>query len=227
VLSVVTIIVDLRSDQPMGQLPTDNNSPTGASESSFFFDEIALMTTGLPLVATPGFQTVDVSTKVENSITGLAVNQAYDFGIDIDGAGSQTVTFTTPLLGGTGNTDILYSDILGLINVHANMTGAASDIGSSTFGKFKFTSGTAGSSSTIALVNGGGGGALNLFDVLNLSGFTVIDTAIPGADAGAQNDSGNPANEAERMISHVIFSPVLKSASRTLSIEYSLTISVT
>ena len=49
---------------------------------------------------------------------------------------------------------------------------------------------------------------------------------IAGQDAGVQNDPVNPLTERERLLSHLVFAPVLKSANRTLTVTYSLTIAV-
>ena len=49
---------------------------------------------------------------------------------------------------------------------------------------------------------------------------------VNGVDAGVQNDPVNPGTEAERLLTHVIFSPIQKTADRTLSITYTLTVAV-
>ncbi|MNE96638.1 hypothetical protein D3C80_1948600 [compost metagenome] len=59
-----------------------------------------------------------------------------------------------------------------------------------------------------------------------LTGYKSIETAVNGKQAGIANDVTNYANERERMLTHIIFSPVLKSANRSLIITYTLTISI-
>jgi len=223
VLSQVTITVELNQNEPVSQYLTDILPPTEASNSEFTFDEIGLFTTGLPLVATAGYQTVDVGTKVEASDTGLLPSTIYNFQIAINGSPAQLVTFTTPVSGSGTAGEILYSDLVTLVNAVPAMSGASVSIGQTTFGKLKFTSGTTGASSSIALTNGGGPNTA-LFTAL--TGYTTVDAAVVGQAVGVQNDSVTPANEAERMLTHVIFSPVLKSANRSLTISYVLTIAV-
>jgi len=222
VLSQVTIMVELNQNEPLTQYLTDILPPTEASNSDFTFDEIGLFTTGQQLVATAGYQNVDVGTKVEASNTGLLPSTSYDFQIAIDGSPAQLVTVTTPVSGSGTAGEILYSDLVVLINAVPAMSNASVNIGHSTFGMLKFTNGTPGASSKIALTDGGGPNTA-LFKAL----FTafVIDAAVDGQDIGVQNHS-DPTKEAERMLTHVIFSPVLKSANRSLTINYVLTISV-
>lgn len=223
IVSVVSIVVELNESEPIGQSQTDILAPIEESEAAFVFDEIGLFTTGLPLVATPGYQNVNVGTKFETIDTGLATSTLYDFQISIDSNPSQLVTITTPVSGsGTGG-EILYSDLLLLLNSAPAMVGASANISQGTFGKLKFTSASVGNSSDILLVDGGGP---NTALFASLTDFFAIEVAVSGQNAGVQNDSITSTNEAERMITHVIFSPVLKSANRKITIVYNLTISV-
>lgn len=224
VLSVVTITVELNENEPIGQSASDNLAPIEESEAAFVFDEIGLFTTGLPLFATSGYQNVDVGTKFETTDTGLSPSTIYNFRITIDSNPLQLITITTPVSGSGSGGEILYSDLLLLINSAPGMAGASADINQGTFGKLKFTSASVGNSSDILLLDGGGP---NTALFASLTGFFAIETAVSGQNAGVQNDSNNPTNEAERMITHVIFSPVLKSANRKITIIYNLTISVT
>ncbi len=47
-----------------------------------------------------------------------------------------------------------------------------------------------------------------------------------GVNAGVQNDPVNSNTEAERMVAHIVFGPVLKAANRELNIQYTLTVAV-
>ena len=109
-------------------------------------------------------------------------------------------------------------------------------IGAQSFGRLRFLSGTTGTSSVMLINNGTtiAGSPLttvNLFDDtlgLNPSPSTgsTIQTASAGVGAGVQNDPVNSDTEAERLLTHVIFAPVLKAATRELNIVYTLTIAV-
>lgn len=105
-----------------------------------------------------------------------------------------------------------------------------------TYGYLLFTSGTVGPASSVALIpyTGPAGAGTptnpyNLFDPTNglnpPSGSTLI-AAVAGANAGVQNDPVDWQTERERLLTHLIFSPVLKAANRTLTITYTLAISV-
>jgi len=53
-----------------------------------------------------------------------------------------------------------------------------------------------------------------------------VTTAIPGVNKGVQEATLSPTTEQERLLTHLIFTPVLKAANRTLTITYTLTIAV-
>lgn len=246
--SEVVVTAVLNPGEPSGQFLSDNQTPSEDTESSFTFDEIALYTAGAPAVDSNGSQDIDVGDRNSESDTGLLANTQYSFQINVDGAGLTEIDFTTPASGGSGaGGEILYGDLCEAINsgdinwnpawsgsspLPAGSTISITDntltfptiTGAQTFGYLRFTSATTGATSTIVLAAGTTG--LDMIDALNPPTGGVILAANDGQDAGVQNDPVNPATERERLLSHLIFSPVLKSANRSLSITYTLTISV-
>lgn len=224
--SQTLVEVVLNPGEPRGQFLTDVQGPVEDTESDFTFDEIGLFSSGAPHVATAGFQNVDVSNKTVASDTGLATNSTYVFNIKVDGGVIQNISITTPLTGSGIGGEILYSDLLTLINTQ--VTGAVASISNpslsiNTFGFLKFSSLTTGAASSILLSQPGAGSFL----FTNLAGFiTPLLTPVPGFDQGIQNDPVNFTRERERMLTHIIFSPVLKSSNRSLTILYTLTVSV-
>ncbi len=249
--SEVVVTAVLNPGEPTGQFPSDDQSPSEDTESSFTFDEIGLFTTGAPAIDSNGSFDVDVGNRSSEDDTGLLANTQYSFIIDVDGGGPQLIDFTTPASGGSGpGGEILYGDLCEAINtgdvvwnpawsgsspLPGGSTIAITDAtlsfpsitGAQTFGYLRVTSGSTGATSSVVLTDGSTG--LNLWDELNPpTGGTLLNPGVgnPGEDAGVQNDPVNPDTERERLLTHIIFSPVLKSANRTLTVTYTLTISV-
>lgn len=244
--SEVIISATINGDEPVGQFVTDSLAPTQDTESSFVFDEIGLYTSGGPAINTSGYQFIDVGNRVSTDDTGLIPGNTYSFNVAVDGGISAVITITTPLLGGSGPVgQILYGDLCEAINVGDpawGMTGSnplpggakmsITDVtsgtfptisGSQTYGFLKVESATAGTASSIDLA----GAQTDVFlTALNPPIGAVLETAKLGTVAGLQNAPTSPLQERERLLSHLIFSPVLKSKNRTLAITYTLTISV-
>jgi len=234
--SEVTVVVVLNPNEPSGQLADDQTSNN--LNSDFTFDEIGLYTSGRPAASSSGVQDVDVSDKTSTDQTTLQGGMTYDFIITIDGGTATPISLTPPtdnptfgelceaLNNPTGATGIAWA-------VSTPMPGAAtcsitdttfgtypSIEGLQTFGFLRFTSGTTGSTSTVSLA---AGTTLDLFT--NLPGV-LVTPATDGNEKGVQNNAINSITEQERLLTHLIFSPVLKAANRTLTVTYTLTISV-
>ena len=249
ITSEVVITAILNPGEPTGQFNFDSFPPGSPGsedpDSDFTFDEIGLYTTGAPAIDSAGYQYVDVGNKRSTDDSGLLVATLYDFQITVDGGVTTTITFTTPAGGGSGpGGEILYGDIAEAINtgdVAWGFTGSnplpggaqvsitdpnndfASFAGAQTFGFLQFCSPTTGVTSTIVL---GAGTTNDMFAALEGGLGGTLVTPVDGLAAGVQNDPVNPETERERLLTHIIFSPVLKSANRTLQITYTLTVSV-
>jgi hypothetical protein len=252
ILSQVVVTAFLNPDEPTGQIASSTDPENQNLDGTFTFDEIGLFTDGLPQSATAGIHEVEVGTPAtvnSETDTQLANSTQYSFEITVDGGTPTTISFTTPGAGtitygdfceaiNTG--DVTWNAAWGSVNpLPGGATVAITDIsgnyptiaGAQTFGYLRFTSGSAGSTSTVLLESGGTNNPLIGTDLFSTSGFNnptgpTLLTPVDGSDAGVQNDPVNPGTEAERLLTHVIFSPVQKTADRTLSITYTLTIAV-
>lgn len=244
--SEVIISAEINGDEPRGQFATDNNAPSEFTESDFVFDEIGLYTGGAPAIATNGYQNIDVGNRSSVDDSGLLPGTQYQFNIQVDGGTTVTIAFTTPVTGGSGaGGQILYGDFCQAVNTgstqwgftginplpgNATMSitdtsgGSFSTItGSQTFGFLRISSPSTGLTSSVNLA---GAQTTNLLTSLNPPVGASLMTASTGSIAGWQNNPSNPDQERERLLAHLIFSPVLKAANRTLLITYTLTISV-
>jgi hypothetical protein len=221
--SQVTVEVVLNPGEPGGQFGNDQLSPSEFTDSDFFFDEIGIFTSGAPGIAGPGYQNVNVGNKIHTDDTGLIVATTYNFDIVVDNGSVQNISIVTPNPGSGPEGQITFSDLVSLINNQiVGATVVVTEIGvTQTFGYLKFISNTTGSLSSIDLING-------LTDDLfsNIMGYVDILPASQGGNQGVQNDPINASTERERLLSHTVFSPVLKSSNRSLTIQYTLTVSV-
>lgn len=263
ILSQVVVNATLNRGEPTGQIASASQTEGSNFNGTFVFDELGLFTDGKTLVATAGFNDIEVGLPSEvnsDTDTGLEVGGTYNFYITVDGGTQVNIEFTVPLTGGSGTTpqDFTYGDLCEAINtgdVAWNSTWGGSNplpggasvsitdisgnypsiVGAQTFGFLRFTSPTVGASSSV-LIEDGDTTSLspvdaNLFNDsvgLNPSPSTgsTIQTPVDGEDAGVQNDPVNSDDEAERLLAHLTFAPVLKAADRELNIRYTLTVAV-
>lgn len=238
VISQVIIAATINPSEPTGQLSSDLDPNPGISgdgvedtEGSFVFDELGLYTSGAGASDSNAYHQVDVGNKNAQDDTGLISGNTYDFEYDA-GAGFVTVA-VTPIGSGSGSpATVTYSDLVTALNgvLPAGPSGVTASITNNevvpavnTFGFLQFTTNATGSAATIIVRNIGPN---PLFTALGQATPETNNVPVPGNDAGVQNNATTPSVERERLLTHVIFSPVLKSANRTLAITYTLTVSV-
>lgn len=229
-ISQVTIRCVLNSQEPLSQPFTDiiGNPATNVTEYTelpFTFDEIGLFTAGLGLQSTSGYQNVNVGTRAPSDPTGLNVSASYAFDIIVDGV-MQTVNINTMAVGAGPNGEILYDDLVSLINQELSMaTCSLSNAASgNTYGYLKFISNTTGTSSTVLIEEPASPIPNWLFE--HLTNYVQLEMPVGGKPAGVDNDPVDQSNEAERMLTHLIFSPMAKTANREFTIIYKITVYV-
>ena len=238
--SNVIITVFLNENEPSGQDLTII-SPSGREE--FIFDEIGLYSPGRGAVDSPGYASINVGDKLSSDVSNLSTSTSYQLTITVDGT-EYITTLSTPA-GGTGaGGAITYGDICDGINSGNWITagdditpyvfvfitddsggGYTSIIGAESYGYLTFQSKTTGSGSTVEV----GCDDLDPSDFSNVltNGVCAFCNAvqIEGGDAGVANDPVTPENERERLLTHLIFSPIPKAQDVALSVEYTLTVS--
>lgn len=249
--SEVVISATINANEPKSQFSSDTAGPTQNTEASFVFDEIGLYTSGSQAIDTNGYQYIDVGNRISTDDTTLGKQTQYQFAIAINGGTQTVVTFTTPASGSGPNGEILYGDFCEAINTGDSawgLTGTSPLPGGATmsitdltgglfpsitnaitYGYLKFTSGTQGASSSVMLDNVSWlthETITSLLPNLNAPSGALLQPAVAGTVAGLQNAPTNPTTERERLLAHLIFSPILKAANRVLNITYTLTISV-
>lgn len=244
--SEIIVTSVLNGDEPLSQYVSDSNPPTESTETDFTFDEIGLYTSGAQAINTSGYVLIDVGVRNSLDDTGLLPGTAYSYDVAVDGGVSVLVAFTTPVAGGSGaGGQILYGDLCEAINtgdVTWSLPGtnpmpggavmAITDDGTTpfttisgkeTFGYLRIESGSSGATSAVDIT---GANTTAFLAALNPPvGASVFET-VPGTIAGVQNAPTDPTTERERLLAHLIFSPVLKASNRTLIITYTLTVSV-
>lgn len=241
-------------DSDIDPNPETSGDAIENTEGSFVFDEIGLYTTGANATDSSGYQQIDLGVE-RNSEDDTQLNNGswYNLQVAIGSSGSpvtfQNVTFQVP--SGSPGT-ITFGDVCeaintsnaswgtptlsgGFISITDNTDGTYPTIaGASTFGYLQIND-TANTGDTSAVTIGvagsnglgsaDGSSAANAFDLLTELSASLL-TSVDGTSAGIQNNPTSSSLERERLLTHVIFSPVTKTANRTLTITYTLTVSV-
>lgn len=229
---IVTCVIN--SQEPNGQ---QSNSLVSTTNGTYTFDELGLFTAGLPPTSTQGYQDVVLTGgKVYTDLTYLASSPVvYYFEVTVDNSASPTpVTLSLPL--GTGlNGAITYSDLKRAIDgLGIGLVAQVTQPGVNTLGNLRLRSITSGASSAVLIRNMSNGvglpaGSLWLFSELgkpNNAVYAGLGEAVSGQPQGEEDNPSYPLNERERMLTHLIFSPLQKDASRSWKITYKLTVVV-
>jgi len=211
-------------------LGIDKNSQdvAGVKAGCWYNVTVAVGATGSPITPQNVTFQVPLSTAIGSPIVSCSSDSSVTYGDIIEAINTSDPAWGTPTLSG------------GFVSITDVSGGSYPTInGAVTFGYLQFTDvANVGASSAVqvtaigsnALGLGDGSSSANAYDFLqqleNGVGASSILTPVDGADAGVQNDPVNAAVERERLLTHVIFSPVLKSANRTIAITYTLTVSV-
>lgn len=250
-VSEVVISAVLNGNEPLSQYVTDTGVSTDLNTAvgDFVFDEVGLYTAGKQAIPVNGYQYVNVGNRISTDDTGLLPGATYRFAVTINGGTQQIITITTPAAGGSGaGGQILYGDLCQAVNIgdtRWGLTGTSAISGATmsitdytngtfptisnqmTYGYLSVESASSGDTSSVLLVDGTASGSIRpLFASLNPPSGSTLVAPVQGQSAGLQNAPTTPTLERERLLSHLIFSPVLKSANRTIALTYTLTISV-
>jgi hypothetical protein len=213
-VSQVVVTCKLNFYEPLGQYKNDYDNNLVPYDSSFVFDEIGLYTSGTPIEDTKGHQIVYI--KDINLVTGVA--GGYSFDISIDDGDYQTISILV-------KENQTFSDIAKTIN--DQLVGAKVIVNNGTsintreaYSGFLFESNTFGGNSSVNIKKSDS----NLFTALN--GFISIDRPVSGQFSGYKNNTCDGSKERSRLLTHLVFSPILKSSNREFNIKYTLTVYV-
>ncbi len=237
--SNVIVTVYLNNNEPSGQLQYDTD-PISDTDC-FQFDELGLYSPGAPPASTNGYSGVDTGSANSETVTTLLPNTVYQLPVTVNGT-NHTVNLTTPAGGSGPNNAFTYGDICEGINagtwtdtLRDHLTVYITDrsggtyptiIGRQSYGHLIFESKTVGDSSTVDLLYSATPPNNFFYVITSATESRVNSNKTDGVNAGVANDPTVRENERERLLTHLVFDPILKSSNRTLRIEYILTISV-
>lgn len=242
--SNVTITVYLNENEPQGQASSITGASTSTALEDFVFDEIALYTDGAPARDSSGYSTINVGDKTSKDTTTLFASSQYTLDVTVDGV-SYSANLKVPSSGTGPNGEITYGDICEGINsgnwivggdsindyVYVYITDTSngtypSILSKQSYGFLTFQSKSVGSNSSVSLTCTSG----NSNDLVNILTNGICGNAnyteVSGLNAGIANDSITPSNERERLLTHIIFDPITKTASTPIVVIYTLTVSI-
>lgn len=238
--SNVIVTVRINENEPSGQ----DLSILDPSDNTFVFDEIGLFSPGKDAVASSGYSSINVGNKDSEDISPVSPSSTLMLDLTVDDL-TYSSTLTVPAAGTGPSNEITYGDICEGINTGSWITAGdsindvvfvyitdrsggtyPSIIGRQSYGLLTFQSKSVGADSNVTI--GCDVGDLNDFgNVLSSSVCANVNVSqVSGDTAGAANDTSNPENERERLLSHIIFSPIPKAEDVAITIVYTLTVSV-
>jgi hypothetical protein len=204
-ISQVVVHAQIGLGEPTGQLKTDYNT----NDKTFVFDEIGLYSRGIGNKPSHGYQIIKLDVVKD---TGL-LKQIYNFSISID----DKKPIIVKLFVKDTSLETLIKSLQDVMNVHnVNV--------SIEYGNIKFESRKEGKGSKINIIKQAKPDNTWLFD--KITGFSNIEKPVNGSYMGFRNNPCDGSVEQERLLTHLIFSPVLKSANRVFNIVYTLTVYV-
>lgn len=251
--SNVIITAYLGQNVPSGQTTTNPLSSPTAAQLDFNFNELGLFTVGLPLIASHGSSSVFVGNHISTDPFPIAPNSILNFAVTVDST-QYTCTITVPQNGTGANSTLTFGDFCQGFNTGSWIT-AGTPINNYLYayitdfsytystllgapnseGYLIFESESVGSASNVTL-SCTANSVTDFFNTLTqgICGYCNINQ-VSGQNAGIQNDNPELYNtcpeptsqEASRLLTHLIFNPILKSSNIALLIVYTLTISVT
>lgn len=239
--SNVVITMFLNENEPTGQ---DLSILNPSTSDTFTFDEIGLYSPGKQAVSSPGYTSIEIGNKNSEDISPIGVNDVVNISLTVDDE-TYTAELTAPSAGTGPSSEITYGDICEGINtgdwitagddinnhvfvyVTDNSGGTyPSIIGRQSYGLLTFQSKTVGIGSNVT-VDCDSNVASDFGNVITLGVCANCNvSSIDGDNSGVANDVITPENERERLLTHIIFTPIPKAADVSISITYTLTISV-
>jgi hypothetical protein len=246
--SNVIITAVLNENEPTHELMSNFQYPNQPTDAVMAFDEIGLYTSGGPAIPTYGYQLIDVGNKTSMDDTKLSKDVTYSFRVSINDGTPTLISFKTPISGGTGtNGAILYGDLCEAINngspewgllgsnpLPGNAMMSITDnsgglypsiIGELTNGYLMIRSVTTGPTSNVKLdsVSWVSRETSAFLTSLNSPIGGILKESMDGITAGLRNAVLSPSNERERLLTHLVFSPVFKERRKKLTIIYTIT----
>jgi hypothetical protein len=241
-ISDVVITVYINTSEPTEYVST---------QTSFEFNEIGLFTSGNQAISTNGYQYIDVGNRLSTDPTTLVPGTTYKFRIAVNRGSVVLITFTPPVAGGTGSTgQILYGDLCeainngsrswGMLGITPLPGGAIMSITDTNTGRFPSIDGlntngyltisstTSGTTSTILLDDTSWTSRETVSFLQNINkplGGVLLDPT-DGVLAGMRNSPTASTSERERLLTHLIFTPIIKDPTKVLKIVYTLSLSV-